>query len=769
MAKQEKRTPYGEGYAGYGNYGNDYGYEVGQAHRSIGDYLILLRERIWYIVIIFLVVATGTTLYTFRKTELFTSGALIEILRDDPAPMASGAGAGMDTSQIRTAEDLNTEINLLNSSRLIEAVNKRLTGPERKAFMAPYEDTVTFSGPLTPLEVLGRNREIQPARMSLNVYITYTHPDPAIAAEVANMFAEEYVAYSLNRGLERTIKAVEDLRREAENKKQLVDELENQLAQYRRENNAVSIDQSENVALSELQSLTARLNNAELVYSRVETQWELIQQSEEIEDPLWELEFISMRPLVQDLLARRANAIINISTLAKRYREKHPVMIEASQNLQQINNELDEAVRTAKAGVQANYQEAQKNLLAANNALQQSEEKMLSLAEVRTGYNSIFRDFQVAQASYQGLISQLSNREAETSWKTSQAEIIDRASIPMDPSSPNIPLNMALGIVGGMGLGVGFALLLAFLDNRVKSAYDVEELVGLPLLGIVPRIDRRLSSPERARAVATNLDSKVTESFRTIHSSISLSDEGKLAQVMAVTSTLPAEGKSFIVTNLALTFACQGQRTLIVDADMRLPNVAKSFGIKPKTGMYEYFFGDKSLDDVIIKEVAPNCDILPTETAPDNPTQVLNSVEFEQLLIQLRHRYHKIVIDSPPLGAVSDTLCLLPLIDGFIFVVKFNDVKKRAAKSAVKTLIESETPVFGAVMNAISAKMSSYYYSHYYDYSYHDYYYMKDPGERQSLKETDKTSSPTPTGQIPLEDSSEEKKERPGKETAERV
>lgn len=752
MAKHENRKPYGDGYGGgYGGYaGNDYGYEVGQPHRSLGDYLILLRERVWYIVIIFLVVATGTTLYTFRKTEIFTAAALVEILRDDPTPMAGMAG-DVDMNQIRSAEDLNTEINFLNSSKLVEAVNKRLTGAERQAFMAPYTDAITFSGPLTPLEVLGRNREIRPARMSLNVYIAYSHPVPAIAADVANMFAEEYVSSSLNRGLERTIKAVEDLRREAEIKKQRVDELEAELAQYRRENNAVSIDQSENVALSELQSVTARLNQAEAEYSSVEAQWELVQQYQEEGRPLWDLEFISARPLVQDLLSRRANALINLSTLAKRYREKHPVMIEAKQNLDQVNAELMGAVSTAKATIEANYKNAQKNLASAQTALERSEEKMLTLAEVRTGYNSILRDFEVAQMNYQQLISQLATREAETSWKTAQAEIIDRAQIPMSPSAPNVPLNLALGVVGGLGLGVGFALLLAFLDNRVKSAYDVEELVGIPLLGIVPKIDRRLSSADRAKAVATNLDSKVTESFRTIHSSISLSDEGKLAQVITVTSTLPAEGKSFIATNLALTFAGQGQRTLIVDCDMRLPNVAKSFGLKPKTGMYEYFFGERSLDDVIIKEVAPNCDILPSEKSPDNPTQVLNSVEFEQLMIQLRHRYHKIVIDSPPVGAVSDTLCLLPLIDGIVFVLKFNDVKKKAAKAAVKTLNESETPVFGAVMNAISAKMSNYYYSHYYDYSYHDYYYLKDPGERQPLSEKTGPKAPKPTGQIPLQ------------------
>lgn len=735
MAKQDRNKSYTgsyNNYGGYGGYGGDYGYEVGQPHRTLADYLILLRERIWYIVIIFLVVVTGTVLYTFRKTELYTAATMVEIFREDPKPMRTGE---VSHSFIRSSEDLNTEINLLSSGRIIQAVDSRLQGAERIAFLQPYEGASFLSGPLSSAQILARNRRIQPVRGSMNVQIAYTHPDPTIAADVANMFAEEYVQYSLQRGLDRTIKAVEDLQREAEAKKREVDQLERQLTEYRRLHNAVSIEQSENVALSELQQLSGRLHSAESYFSESETQWSLIEQYEREGRPLWHLDFISARPLVQDLLNRRASAMITISTLGQRYRERHPIMIEAMENLQQINRELADAVETAKQRVRGQYERTQKNLVAAQGALRQSEMRMLDLADIRTDYNAILREFEVARANYQQLISQLQTREMETGWKTAQAEIIDRAAIPISPSSPNVPMNLALGIFGGLGLGVGFALMLALLDNRVKSAYDVEELVGLPLLGIVPKIDRKLSSAERARAVSKGLDSKVTESFRTIHSSLSLSESGKLAQVMAVTSTLPAEGKSFIATNMALTFAAQGLKTLIIDCDLRLPNVAKSFGMKPDLGLYSYFFEDKSLDDIIINEVAPNCDILPTEKSPDNPTQVLNSVEFEQMLIQLRHRYHKIVIDSPPVGAVSDTLCLLPLIDGVVFVVKFNDVKKKAAKSAVRTLMESETPIFGAVMNAISAKMSNYYYSHYYDYSYHDYYYLKGPDERVSLKE----------------------------------
>lgn len=754
MAKQDKSNERGyTSYSGYSSYtGGDYGYgyEVGQS-RSLADYIILLRERVWYIIIIFLVVATGSALYTFKKTPIYSSAAMVQIYRADPEPIAMGTGT-YAPEVIRSAEDLNTEINFLNSSRLISAVENRIQGEERRQFMLPYEGAFRLSGPLTVGEVLARNRRIQPVRMSLNVQLGYSHPDPVVAARVATLFAEEYVALSLSRGLERTIRAVEDIRREAESKRRRVEDLERELNDYRRRYNSPSIERTENVAISVLQADTARLNDAQTALLQVTNKKNLIEQFESEGRPLWTLDFIAANPLVSHLLSQRSAATIQISTLSQRYRDRYPLMIEARQNLKQINEELAEAVATARATIWASWEQMRDNYNSMKAKVDETQQKILELADIRAGYNSILREFEVTQAGYQQMISQLAIREAQTNWKGSQAEIIDRAGTPAFPSSPNVPLNLAAGLFSGLALGLGFAILLAYLDNRVKSAYDVEELVGLPLLGIVPKMDRRLSSAERGRAVFSGLDTKVTESFRTIHSSINLNDQGKLAQVILSTSTLPAEGKTFIATNLALTFAAQGQKTLIIDADLRLPIAGRSFGIDPEVGLHSYFFEDKALDDVIVSEVAPNCDLLPLEKTPSNPTQVLNSVEFEEMLIELRHKYHKIVIDSPPVGAVSDALCLLPLVDGVVFVIKFNDVKRKAAKAAVQTISESETPIFGAVMNAISAKMSNYYYSHYYDYSYHSYYNLPKVGERRSLKQKG--------GAVELEPAQEDKKEK---------
>ena len=175
-------------------------------------------------------------------------------------------------------------------------------------------------------------------------------------------------------------------------------------------------------------------------------------------------------------------------------------------------------------------------------------------------------------------------------------------------------------------------------------------------------------------------------------------------------------------SNLSLTFANHGEKTLLLDCDLRLPNVARSLQIENELGLLDYVEKEVSLDEVITKEVYPNLDVLSTGGKSKNPTQVLNSARFETMFAVLRDRYDRIVVDSPPLAAVSDALNLLPLVDGIMFVIKFNTVKRKTAVVNVRRLWESNTPVHGAILNNITSTLSSYYYSSYTDKAYQDYY-----------------------------------------------
>jgi len=721
----------GSGY-GYGGYGGAYGEGGGGPQRSFKDYFLMFRERVWYLIVAFFIIFSGSILYTFNKTKVYTAVAQVQLFRDDSS--ALGQTVEMEQNQIRTAEDLNTQISLLESSTIIKGVEQRLQDEMRQRFMAPYTDTLSLSGPLTPLEILGRNRKVVPRRMSLMINVAYSHPDPVVAAEVANLFAKEYIDYNLKLNIDASMKAVEDLRIRAEQQKERVEELDLKLAEYREQNNAVSLDSQENIAGAQL----ARLNEIKLtnknVYDQLETKWNLIETYRREGKNLWELSFVAEQSRVSGLLEQITGSRINISSLSKRYREKHPAMIQLLQTLQEAELELEGAVQNSVDKVYAGYIEAKSNFEMASQRLAEKEKELIDLSKTRVEYSSLLRDLEVQQSFFQALNSRMTTEKAQVNLKNPNARVVDEAFPPPEdkPSSPNVAMNLAAGFFGGIAVGFGLIFAVAFLDDRVKSAFDIEGTIGLPMLGVVPRI-KKLDTNTKAQAVASNVDRHVTETFRSIHSALKLNDESRNAKIILATSTLPGEGKSFVSSNLSLTFANHGEKTLLIDADLRLPNVARSLQLENDFGLLDHIEKGVALDEVIIKEVYPNLDVLPSGGKSKNPTQVLNSAQFEAMFADLRDRYDRIVVDSPPLAAVSDALNLLPLVDGTLYIIKFNTVKRKTAVVNVRRLWESNTPVFGAILNNITSSLSSYYYSHYSDKAYQDYYIHQDEESEEEL------------------------------------
>lgn len=694
----------------------------------------MFRERVWYLIVAFFIIFSGSILYTFNKTKIYTAVAQVQLYRDDPNPL--GPTGEMDPSQIRSAEDLNTQISVFESGSIIQGVEQRIQDDLRARFMAPYTDALSLSGPLTPIEILGRNRKIVPRRMSLMINVAYSHPYPDVAAEVANLFAQEFIDYNLKLNIDSSMKDVEDLRIRADQQKERVEALDLKLAEYRERKNAVSLDSQENIAGAQL----ARLNEIKLMnkneFDKMETRWNLIEMYRREGRKLYQLSFISEQPRVASLLEKISGARISISSLSKRYREKHPAMIQQIQILQEAEEELELAIQNSVDKIYAAYSEAKTNFEMASQRLAEKENELIQLSKTRVEFNSLLRDLEVQQSFFQALNSRMTTERAAVNLKNPNARVIDRAFPPAEdnPSSPNVVMNLAAGFFGGIAVGVGLIFAVAFLDDRVKSAFDIEGTIGLPMLGVIPRI-KKLDTNTKAQAVASNVDRHVTETFRSIHSAMRLNDESKNARIILTTSTVPSEGKSFVSSNLSLTFANHGEKTLLLDADLRLPNVATSLQLENGFGLLDYIDKGASLDDAMVKDVYPNLDVLPTGGKSKNPTQVLNSAKFEALLAELRDRYDRIIIDSPPLAAVSDALNLLPLVDGIVYVIKFNTVKRKTAVANVRRLWESDTPVFGAILNNVNASLSSYYYSSYSDKAYQNYYIRQEEAMEDELEE----------------------------------
>lgn len=727
---------YGYGYNEYPGYGN----ENAGGHRTLADYLLILRERIWYIVVVFLVIFSSALVYTFSQTKIYRSVASVQILRKT-ATIYKDSRDPVD-SNIFSTEDINTMVKVFESPIIIQKVSERITGDELKKFMEPYEKG-RFGDPLTPLEVLGQNRKIVPLRLSLIVAIEYTHPDRLIATKVANLFLEEFVTFTSRQLIDMNYNLVEDLKLRAEAQKKKVEELQMQLQAFRQKHNMPNLDRSKDYLtkiMGERGTVTtqtlSRLAEAEVRKNQLEA-------LEKSGGDLMELPFIASNQQVIPLSQQLAMQKISVNQLRERYKDKHPRMIEANKALAQTELELKRAVTTAAAAVRNEYELAKNADNEAKANMADIETKSLEADKVAVEYQMIEREFLMNEQLFMKTVERIKEIDLSTTIEQQSIRLLplSRAVAPREDEyvEPRIILNLAAGFVLGIGFGLAFAFVVAFIDDRVKSSFDIESVVGLPLLGVIPQI-KKMDQADKAQVVSNNADRQVSEAFLTLHSSLRLRNDSKNAQTFLTTSTVPGEGKSFTTTNLALTFAAHGDKVVIVDCDLRKPNIHKSFRRENLKGVIDVCAGSATIDDVVMRDVAPNLDVIATGGRAKSPTQILNSKNFEIMIAELRKRYDRIFIDTPPLAAVSDALIILPLANGAIFTIFFNKVRRKAAQHAARKLLESNVPVFGAVLNGLNLAVAGYYYAQYYDKSYKDYYVMAggdDAGEAPAPHEQD--------------------------------
>jgi polysaccharide biosynthesis transport protein len=717
---------YGGNYAGYSAAGYGYGGGDGgnQVQRTLQDYLLIIRERIWYIVVVFLVVFSSSLVYTLSDTKIYQASAMVQIYRRDPTVMQ---GTQVMDTDIRSAEDLNTQIKVIESNTIVQRVAQGLTGEDLKAFLAPYDHAtsdLSFVG--TKLQA---NRKVVPQRLTLVVQIQFQHPDRFVAAKIANLFAQAYIDYNLKLRSDESTMAVEGQQEQVTAQRKRVDELARNLQALREKKGQVSLDSKKDIVNETLKAINVEVTKANAVLQNAAIRRNQIQENKVAGKSLTDLGFIASQPNISLLMQQLSAQQITLDQLRVRYRENidgrtgHPKVIEAKQGIAQTRTQLAQAIDTVCQQVESDYQGALQNYTKQEQELDKWKQQSLDLDRQKLEYDEQQRELNTQEAILTAISAQNTQTKMSANVATQNARIVDQATPSPEgkPISPNVPLNLGLGVVGGVGLGLAFAFFVAFIDDRVKSSFDIEGVVGLPLIGVIPQI-KRMDPVDKAQIVVNNGDRQVAEAFLTLHSSLRLKDESKTAKCVLVTSTIPGEGKSFTTTNLALTFAAHGEKVVIVDGDLRKPNIHKSFKIENLKGVIDVCGGKATLDDVIIRAVHPNLDVLPAGGRAKNPTQILNSKSFEIMLSDLRKRYDRVFIDTPPLAAVSDALIILPLVDGSIFTIYFNKVRRKAAQFSAKKLLEANVPNFGAVLNGLNLAVSGYYYAQYYDKSYKDYY-----------------------------------------------
>ena len=717
----------GNGGYGYGNYGASSRGGAGESN-PIQGYLLMLRERYWWILLSTLVFLTLSLLNTYNTVPEYRATGRLRVFRLAPT-INGGSSAADDNFKIVSNDDFFTAVEAMRSANIIEGVSRRLTTDERKLVLEPYQAGNIFSGPLTEQEVFAKQRGINPQRQTLVINVDFTHPNRDLARQVARLFCDSIKKYSEDDRLMVTNPLVEKARIEIETLEDKVRRLYEQKNDLIKNQKLLSIAKDTNTLTTERSVLVKDREETRKQIDENEILVSVIASYEKEGRPLGDIPQIRADSDVAATQTAISASKIRVSQMIETYTDQHPKLVAEREALKQLDNQLKEAVGQAIKSRRSSLENAKARLEAILRNLLAKEEEFSKLQAANVELERVDKDIKASE-EFLGRMK-LSYEEAKlrssTSGTSTSISILDQPSVSDKPINKNYYFNALVGIGSGLLFGVVLIIVIGTLDDRIKSAKDVEGSLGLSLIGTVPRV-ANTSGPDRALLARQDNDRIATEAIRSIYSALKVNPAVSKARVFLVTSTRPSEGKTFVVTNLALVFAQHSERVLVIDADLRLPNVGPSLGFTGDGGLSKWFNAEMTLDEAIVRDVAPGMDVLPVGLSCKNPTQVINNPKFLAMIDELRGRYDRIFIDSPPIGAVSDALHLLPKVDGVIYVVRYNTVNLRNATSCLARLREAQAPMLGVVLNAMSLRMASAY-TDTYDSSYRKYY-VDEPSSR---------------------------------------
>lgn len=706
---------YGYGY-GYGYNNGNYGIGISDIAgnlsetmqtRSLGDYITIFRERIWYLILSVFIVLSGVLVYTYNIVPEYTAQGRVQVLRQ---AVNIGGGRTSGEMQVVGQDDFLTQVEIMTSEQIINRVVQRLTQAELSEVVDPYRDSDFFSGPLSAEEVIARHRTVQPKKSTFIVTVGYTHRTKEIAKKMTDYFIDEICKYNMEIRALRANPAIETTRQKIESLEKKIEMERQERVKLVQQENLLELDMG--TAANELSDINRQLDAEKKNYDDQLAILNEIDKAKKEGSSLLEQPAITGNTHVGALLSRRAEQRIAIGSMLERYGDKHPELIRAKEQLAATENELSLAVAKAEAEFNANLIAAKRRYESAKLRQVEKTMKLQKMREASTRLETLTAQLKNDEELLQRLRINLEDQSLSlTTTSTSIIQPLDTASVPNMPSNKNFLLNALFAIVAGTAVGAGVIILLSFLDDRVKTSKDVEMFLKLPLLASVKRIrGRKNGLVEKATMVASGKNSRVTESFISLYSALKIGEASRNAKVIAVTSTTPSEGKTFVSSNVSEVYASNGEHVLLLDADLRLPNIARSLGIDDSNvGIRRYLEDNAPLEECIVKDFIPDMDVLPAGSAFKNPTRVINSKKFLEMLRQLRERYDRIIIDTPPIAAVSDILNILPNCDGVIFTIKFNTNPRLLVRNSLRRLEEAKVPIFGAVLNQMPLQTEHYY------------------------------------------------------------
>ncbi|MFT3781655.1 MAG: polysaccharide biosynthesis tyrosine autokinase [Nibricoccus sp.] len=692
--------------------------------RTIRDYLIMLRERLWVALPIALVVAIGMGYWQARKVPMYQAVATMQIEKPERVVTSQEI---VDQSVTSDAE-LNTYLQILRSNKLRAKIVESLTSDEVKILQRRYlPELKPGTPPPHPSAILGNYQALH-LRSSFMIQIVTEHRDPEAAALVSNRVVDQFMQYLLDSVGGKNEYAVDYLRTRGDQLRKEAEAADQKLQAYMKLHNLVSLDSSVNIVADRLKSVNSALQTARLERLNIEELARQVESYKAGSRNLLEIGFVANHGTIPALRTQLAELTRQQSVLAERYYERHPKMIDITNAIAAANDQLNKAVDLAIADLHASLEKAKASEKNLEGEYAANEKEQMRLRDLSVDFKILENQANVAKNNYAQILDRLS--QATTSSKLEKVPVrpLDRATIPGAPVSPN--LQAIVRSSAGIGLLVFFGVAFAFglLDDRIKSSWDVESFIGVPLLGIVPAL-HHLTDEEKYELVLKNNEAPGVEAFLSVYSSVKIHSKLDFPKTILVTSTIPGEGKSLVSCNVAAAFARHGRKTLLIDCDLRRPMLHRHYNQPNESGIIAWYDKDGNLEDDVLKQASlgitrlgENLFLLCSGGRSKSPTQLLESPAFSQLLERLKKHFDLIIMDSPPMGAVTDAQLIADRSDEVIYVCRFGKALRKHIQQYIRALQNGKNEILGIVLNGLSTRRIEYYSNYRYYRSYKKYY-----------------------------------------------
>ena len=683
--------------------------------------LHVLLRRWWIIALVSGIATIATVGHVMRLPKIYESRAVLQVQQQEQQVVKI---QGVSEENPSTIDFINTVVQSLASRNLMLRIIQTKDLRNNPAFVTPGSNP-------TDIQLADKMRgkvRVQLRKGTRLIDITVEDADPVMARDLATSLVKEFLRENISQRVSISQIATDFLAEEAEKLKRKLEESESKLQRYKEEKQAVSLEDRQNIIVSRLSELSSKVTDAKGERLRLESDIEQVRLVDpaNVED-LLRIGSVAQIPQVSEARQQLMAANTEFAALQDRYGEKHPKHIAATTRIDSLKKTLAESVSKAGDILNREYEASVQTEQKLATALKEQETAALELNKIAIPFNVLQRDVETDRTLYDAVIARMKETALTAGVEQTPFSLVEEPLVPSRASKPDRKRMVLLAFALSLVAAIGAVILIDSLDSSLRSVDEAESTLHLPALVGIPnhkpvkvKKSNRTGTQRDKYPIASIEDpaSTLAEAYRTLRVSLSMLGPEAERRVILFVSAIPEEGKTYTSLNTAVSLAQQGLKTILIDADLRRPSLHKALldSKELPPGLTDLFSGNAGLDQIILPTHIPNLSLIPAGSRAPNPAELLASANLPSLIEDLLKTHDRVIIDTAPVNAVSDTLVIAPHAHKTILVIQAGKTPRKAVLRAIHLLRKSGAKIAGFALNRLpTGRMAAYYYYYYGD------------------------------------------------------